>query len=68
MKARLPTPDEWTFEHRAALAQDMDQQLAEVIDSMVRLTQELLAEINVADHLMNRKIRFRLDEDEQLPF
>ena len=60
-------PDEWTFEQRAALARDIDQQLVEVLDRMVRLSHELVAEIGVADYLTNRKIRHRLDGDD-LPF
>ncbi len=60
-------PDEWTFEQRAAVAGDMDQQLVEVIDRLVRLSRELVAEISIADHLLSRKSSLRLDEDE-LPF
>ena len=60
-------PDQWSFDQRAAVAQDMDQQLVEVIDRLVRLSRELLAEISVADYLVSRRIRLRLAEDE-LPF
>jgi hypothetical protein len=60
-------PDEWTFEQRAALAGDLDQQLAELIDRMVLLGRELLAASTIAEYLLNRKSVYRLDEDE-LPF
>lgn len=60
-------PDEWTFEQRATVAEDMDRQLVEVIDRVVRLSRELLAETSIADYLVSRKARLRLDEDE-LPF
>lgn len=59
-------PDEWMFEQRAAVAGDMEQQLVEVIDRLVRLSRELLTEISIADYLVSRKIRLRLDEDELL--
>ena len=62
-----PDPAEWTFEQRTAVAGELDQQLVEVIERLVRLSRELLAETNVADYLVSRKIRLRLDEDE-LPF
>lgn len=60
-------PDEWTLEQRATVAEDMDRQLVEVIDRVVRLSRELLAETSIADYLVSRKARLRLDEDE-LPF
>ncbi len=59
-----PNPAEWSFEQRAAVAGEMDQQLVEVIERLVRLSRELLAETSVADHLVSRKARLRLDEDE----
>ena len=62
-----PNPAEWTFEQRAAVAGELDQQLVEVIERLVRLSRELLAETSVADYLVSRKIRLRLDEDER-PF
>ena len=62
-----PTPAEWTFEQRAAVAGELDQQLVEVIERLVRLSRELQAETSVADYLVSRKIRLRLDEDD-LPF
>lgn len=60
-------PDQWTFEQRAAVAGELDQQLDEVIERLVRLSRELLTETSVAEYLVNRKMRLRLDEDE-LPF
>jgi hypothetical protein len=62
-----PSPEEWTFEQRAALARDLDQQLIELVERIVRLGQELMADITVADYLLNRKRMYRLDEDD-LPF
>jgi len=62
-----PSPEEWTFEQRAALAGDLDQQLIELVERIVRLGQELMADITVADYLLNRKRMYRLDEDD-LPF
>ena len=62
-----PDPADWTFEQRTAVAGELDQQLVEVIERLVRLSGELLAETSVADYLVSRKIRLRLDEDE-LPF
>jgi len=60
-------PDQWTFEQRSAVAGEMDQQSAEVIDRMVRLARDLMAEACIAEYLVNRKARLRLNEDE-LPF
>ena len=62
-----PSPEEWSFEQRAAVAGELDQQLAEVIDRLVRLSREVLAEASVADYLASRKRQLGLDEDE-LPF
>ena len=62
-----PNPEEWSFEQRAAVAGELDQQLAEVIDRLVRLSREVLAEASVADYLASRKRQLGLDEDE-LPF
>ena len=62
-----PNPAEWTFEQRTAVAGELDQQLVEVIERLVKLSRELMAETSVADYLVTRKIRLRLDEDE-LPF
>jgi hypothetical protein len=62
-----PSPEEWTFGQRAALARDLDQQLIELFERMVRLGQELMADITVAEYLLNRKRMHRLDEDD-LPF
>ncbi len=59
-----PRPEEWTFEQRAAVAGELDQQLVEVVERLVRLSRELLAEISVAEYLMSRKIRLGLAEDE----
>ena len=59
--------DQWSFEQRAAVAQELDQQLVEAIDRLGRLSRELLAEASVADYLVSRKARLRLDEGE-LPF
>jgi|APCry4251928276_1046603.scaffolds.fasta_scaffold154641_2 hypothetical protein len=61
------TPDEWTFEQRAALKRDLDQQLIELVERMVRLGRDLMADITIADYLLNRKRMYRLDEDD-LPF
>ncbi len=60
-------PDEWSFDQRLAVVTELDQQLVEVIDRLVRLSRELLAETSVAEYLVSRKSRLRLDEDE-LPF
>jgi hypothetical protein len=60
-------PDEWTFEQRAALKGDLDQQLMELVERMVRLGRDLMADITTAEYLLNRKRMFRLDEDD-LPF
>ena len=62
-----PNPAEWSFEQRSAVAGELDQQLVEVIERLVRLGRELLVETSVADYLVSRKMRLRLDEDE-LPF
>ena len=62
-----PNPEGWSFEQRAAVAGELDQQLAEVIDRLVRLSREVLAEASVADYLASRKRQLGLDEDE-LPF
>jgi hypothetical protein len=59
-----PRPEEWSFEQRAAVAGELDQQLVEVIERLVRLSRELLAETSVADYLVSRKIRLGLAEDE----
>lgn len=59
-----PNPAEWSFEQRAAVAGELDQQLVEVIERLVRLSRELLAETSVADYLSSRKMRLGLDEDE----
>ena len=59
--------DQWTFEQRQAVAGELDQQLVEVIDRLIRLSRELLAETSVVEYLVSRKSRLRLDEDE-LPF
>jgi hypothetical protein len=60
-------PDEWTFEQRAALNGDLDQQLIELVERMVRLGRDLMADITTADYLLNRKRMHRLGEDD-LPF
>jgi len=57
-------PAEWSFEQRAAVAGDLDQQLAEVIGRLAKLSRDLLTEISVAEYLVSRKLELRLDEDE----
>ena len=58
-------PEEWSIDQRAAVAADLDQQLLDVIERLVRLGRDLVAETSVAEYLVIRKIR--LEEDE-LPF
>ena len=59
-------PAEWSFEQRAAVAGELDQQLVEVIERLARMSRELLAETSVADYLVSRKMRLGLDDE--LPF
>ena len=59
----LPEPEEWSFEQRAAVAAEMDRQLTETVERLVRLSRDLLAETSVADYLVSRKTRLQLDED-----
>ena len=57
-------PEEWSFEQRTAVAGELDQQLVEVIERLVRLSREILAEVSVADYLVSRKTRLGLTEDD----
>jgi hypothetical protein len=61
-----PGPEEWSFEQRAAMAGELDEQLLEVIGRLVRLSREFMAEASVAEYLVSRKTRLGLDEDERL--
>lgn len=58
-------PEEWSIEQSAAVAADLDQQLLDAIDRLVRLSRDLVAEASVAEHLVGRKIRL---EEGELPF
>ncbi len=60
-------PMDWTWDQRAAVAGELDQQLLEVLARMVRLNRELSAEVSVADYLIRRRRKLRFDED-ALPF
>lgn len=59
------SPEEWSIEQRAAVAADLDQQLLDAIERLVRLSRDLVAETSVAEHLVGRKIRL---EEGELPF
>jgi len=59
------SPEEWSFDQRAAVASDLDQQLLDAIERLVRLSRDLVAEASVAEHLVSRKIRL---EESELPF
>jgi hypothetical protein len=60
-------PDEWTFEQRAAIAEDIQWQLEETLGRLMLLGQHLAAEITIANHLLEQQICQRLNEDE-IPF
>ena len=59
------SPEEWSIDQRAAVAADLDQQLLDAIERLVRLSRDLVAEASVAEHLVSRKIRL---EEGELPF
>ena len=59
------SPEEWSIEQRTAVAADLDQQLLDAIERLVRLSRDLVAEASVAGHLVSRKIRL---EEGELPF
>lgn len=59
------SPAEWSIDQRAAVAADLDQQLLDVFERLVRLSRDLVADASVAEYLVIRKLR--LEEDE-LPF
>ena len=43
------SPTEWSLDQRAAVAADLDQQLLDVIERLVRLSRDLVAEASVAE-------------------
>ncbi len=67
MMDKRKDPDEWTFEQRAAIAEDIQGQLEETLGRLMLLGQHLAAEITIANHLLERQICLHLSEDE-MPF
>lgn len=60
-------PMEWTWQQREAVGGELDQQLFEVLERMMRLNREMVAEVSVADYLIRRRKMLGFDED-ALPF
>ena len=61
-------PDQWSFEQRAALKGEYEQQLEETLERAERLSQQLAADVIVAGYLLGRRRRMQLEDEDQLPF
>lgn len=60
--------NKWTFDQRAAVKKEIDQQMVDTMARIAQLSRKLVTEIGVAEYLVNRKIRHQRDEEEEMPF